>query len=89
LGLVQISEPIFDGGNDAIQETEVAVVETQPTREFPDPFNGIQVWAIWWQEVQAKLGSLLVAPLQMEFGAMVLCVVADGHHPAAAHGTGL
>jgi hypothetical protein len=64
-------------------------VETQPTREFPDSFDWIQIWAVWWQEVQAKLGSLLVAPAQMEFGAMVLGVVTDGHHPAAARGAGL
>src|ERR1019366_4641110 len=62
-----------------------AVVETQPTCEFPDPLNGIQIGAIGWQEVQAKLGLLLVTPLQMEFGTVVLGVVADGHHSATAH----
>ena len=33
-------------------------------------------------------GVLLVAPPQMEFGSMVLCVVADGHNAAAGNGTG-
>jgi hypothetical protein len=68
VGFGPISEPIFDGGNDAIQQAEVAIVETQPTRELPDPFNGIQIGAIRWQEIQAKFRSLLIAPLQMEFG---------------------
>src|SRR5260370_1189984 len=83
-----MSERILDGGNDAIQQTEVAIVETEPTREFPDSFNGIQIRAVRWQEVQAKLGSLLVAPLQMKFGTMVLCVFADGQHLAATNNAG-
>ncbi len=57
--------------------------------EFPYPFNWIQVWTIRRKEVQAELGSLLVAPLQMEFGAMILCVVADGHNPPPTDSAGL
>jgi hypothetical protein len=41
VGFGPISEPIFDGGNDAIQEAKVAIVETQPAREFPYSFDGI------------------------------------------------
>jgi hypothetical protein len=63
---------IFNGSHDTFQEAEVAVVETQPTRESPGPLDGIQLRAIGRQKVQAELGSLLVAPLPMEFGAMVL-----------------
>ena len=77
-----MSELIFDGGDDALQEAEVAIVETQSAREFPDPFDGIQIWTIGQQEVQAELGSLLAAPFQMEFGAMILGVVADGQNAA-------
>jgi hypothetical protein len=61
-------------------------VETQPAREFPDPFDGIQIWTIGRQKVQAELGSLLAAPFQMEFGAIILCVVADGQNAAAGDG---
>ena len=32
---------------------------------------------------------MLIAPAQMEFGAMVLGVVTDGHDLATADGTGL
>jgi len=64
-------------------------VEAQTAREFPDPFDRIQIWAIRRQEVQAELGSLLVAPLQMEFGPMILCVVADGQNAVAGNGADL
>src|ERR1700730_10219262 len=86
VGFGPLSELIFDGGDDALQEAEVAIMETQPAREFPDPFDGIEIRAIGWQEVQAELGSLLAAPLQMEFGAVILCVVADGQNAAAGDG---
>ena len=68
-------ELIFNGSNDTFQETEAAVVETQPTGEFP---GSLGLRAIGRQKVQGELGSLLVAPLPVEFGAMLLSVVADG-----------
>jgi len=55
---------------------------------FPDPFDGIQIGTIRRQEVQAKPRSLLVAPPQMEFGGMILRVVADSQNAAAGNGTG-
>ena len=60
-------------------------MEAKPTGEFPDPFDGIQIRAIGRQEVQAELGSLLTAPLQMEFGAMILGVVTDGQNAVAGN----
>jgi hypothetical protein len=46
VGFGPISELIFDGRSYALQEAEVAIVETQTAREFPDPFNGIQIRAV-------------------------------------------
>ena len=63
-------------------------METPPTREFPGPLDGIQLGAIGRQKVQGELGSLLVAPLPMEFGAMLLSVVADGQNAVARNGAG-
>jgi hypothetical protein len=57
-----LGELAFNGSNDAVQQAEVSIVEAQPTGQFPDPFDGIQIRAIGRQEVQAELGSLLVAP---------------------------
>ena len=42
--------------------------------------------AVRRQKVQAEPGSLVIGPLQMKFGAMVLCVVADCHDAAARNG---
>jgi len=84
-----LGELAFNGSNDAVQQAKVSIVEAQPTGQFPDPFDGIQIRAIGRQEVQAELGSLLVAPPPMEFGAMIWCVVADGQNAAVGNGTGL
>jgi hypothetical protein len=61
-------------------------MKTQSAGEFPYPFDGIQIRTIGRQKVQAESGSLLVASLQMELGAMVLRVVADGQNAAAGNG---
>src|SRR5262249_38668613 len=42
-----------------------------------------QFGAVGRQEVQAEIGDLLDAPFQMQFRAMILGIVADGHHAAA------
>ena len=36
-----LSEPILNGGSDALQQSEVAIVKTQAASEFPNPFDGI------------------------------------------------
>ena len=76
---------IFHGGDDPVEESEVTVVQAQPTRELPNPFDGVEFRAVGWQEVQAELGSLLITPLQMEFGAVILRVVAYGQYATAGN----
>ena len=83
-----MGELAFNGSNDAVQQAKVSIVEAQPTGQFPDPFDGIQIRTVRRQEVQGKPRSLLVAPPQMKLGAMVLCVVADCQNAAAGNGTG-
>jgi hypothetical protein len=68
IGLGPFGELAFDGGNDALEESEVTIV--QAARKLPDSFDGIQLRAVGRQEGQVELGSLLIAPLQMESGAI-------------------
>ena len=67
----------FDGGDDGFEMGEIDVVNAKLAGEFPDAFDGIQIRTVRRQEVQGKPRSLLVAPPQMEFGGMILRVVAD------------
>jgi len=38
-----LGELAFNGSNDAVQQAKVSIVEAQPTGQFPDPFDGIQI----------------------------------------------
>ena len=67
----------FDRFSDTIQESEVEVVQAKAARQFPDPFDGVQFWAVRRREVQGKLGLLLLAPGEMESGSVVRGVVTD------------
>jgi len=67
----------FDCFSNTIQKSEVAVVKAKATRQFPNPLDGIQFWAVRRKEVQGKLGLLLLAPCKMESGSVVRGVVTD------------
>ncbi len=60
-----ICEPAFNGVDDSFEKAEVAVMETEAAREFPDPFDRVQFGTMRWQKVQAELRRLLHAPIQM------------------------
>src|SRR5688572_28852297 len=76
-------------GNNAIEESEIAIVEAEPARKLPDPFDWVQFRAVGRQEVQDEMGSLPITPLPMEFGPMILRIVTDGQHAAVSDRTGL
>jgi hypothetical protein len=67
----------FDGFSDTIQESEVAVVKAKAAGQFPNSLDGIQFRAVRGKEVQSKLGSLVLAPGEMEPGSVVGGVVTD------------
>ncbi len=46
------------------QRGEVAVVSSQPPSQLPHPFDRNQLQAVWRQEQEAQLSSVLTAPKQ-------------------------
>ena len=89
IGFGPFGELGFDSLGNAVEERKVAIVEAQSTGELPDSFDGVQFGAIGRQEVQPELRELAQAPIQMQLGAMVLGVVADGQHAATGPTAGL
>jgi hypothetical protein len=63
-------------------------MQTEPPRQFPNPFDGIQVRAVGRQVAQGEFGLLLRPPSRVQRGVMIFGVVDDHHHapsrPSAA-----
>ena len=60
------------------------IVQTQPARELPDPFDRIKFRAVRREIVEYECRGVLLPPGQMHSRAMVLCVVADHNNLAFA-----
>jgi hypothetical protein len=80
---------ILDRENDLVKESNVTVLQTLPTGEFPPRFDGVELQTVGRQEVKRNLWGLLIASRQMEFGAMILHVVASGYYTTAGNGAQL
>jgi hypothetical protein len=66
--------------NEIVKHWEIAVMGTLVTREFPHPFYGIQIRAIWWQEVQLHDVSVFMQPRLQLPGMVPPRVVHNDQH---------
>jgi len=59
-------------------------METKPTRQFPDAFDGIQVGTIGREVVQTEVGCLGLSPGLVHFRMMKPGIVRDDHDASAS-----
>ena len=72
----------FDGFDDGFEEAEVAIVETESAREFPDSLDRIEFRTVGREEVECEDCRVLLPPGQVQPGVMVFGVVADRDNSA-------
>jgi hypothetical protein len=86
--VIQLANSVSTGDDHFLQCRKVPIVQTTPTRKFPDALDGIQVWAVRWQKVEAKTLPLLASPVSMESGMMIGGIIRDDHDTPAGVSTG-
>ncbi len=86
VGFGPIHELGFDREDDVIQLRKVAVMETEPARELPDPLRRIQLRTVRWQEVQRKTLGPFLLPVPVQPRMVVSGVVGNHHHPSSRAG---
>jgi len=62
-------------------------MNTRTSCQFPYSLNGIEVWAVWGQVLTVKNAIIGFAPLFMQPGMMILGIVYQKNHLAAATAT--
>lgn len=73
-------EKCFHGVFDLPKGCEVAIMSSFSPNELPDPFDGIEFWAVGRHEFQRKTLPAFLAPCRVEPGVVVADVVNDEHH---------
>ena len=74
--------------NDSLEGWKVSVVQAQSARQFPYPFNRVEVGTVGWQELKSESPFLFSSPLGMEIGMMKLRVINDHDDPSSGATTG-
>lgn len=64
-----------------IQVIEISIAGPFPSSQFPYPFNGVQLWAVW-REVHKFNFRMGPFPLSQDPGMMVMSVVQDKTIPS-------
>lgn len=52
--------------------------------EFPHSFYGIEIGAVWWEVIKAKLRFMFLTPSAVKFGVVVFRVVGNDDHATLA-----
>lgn len=73
-------EQVEDGVNQFLQVREVFVVGAKPARQLPDPFNGVELWAVGRQKSKAKHMLMVSQPRRERFCMVPPCIVEDNDH---------
>ena len=81
-------ELVLDRFDDGFEESKVAIMETEPASEFPDPLDGVEFGTIRRKKIESESG-LLFSPGQVQSRAVVLGIIADQDDAAAFGGAGL
>ena len=63
------------------------VVDAKLSGELPYSFYGVEIGAVWWEVIKAKVRFVFLTPSAVKFGVVVFCVVGNDHHAASAFET--
>ncbi len=47
---------------DQVELSEVLIMKAEPSGQLPDTFNGVKVWTVGWQVVEAEGWRMGLAP---------------------------
>jgi hypothetical protein len=79
----------LDGVYNGLQLVKVSIVQRQASGQFPDPLDGVKVWAVRRQVGQTEVWFMLGSPLLMDSGVMVTRVIRYYDDLLARGATGL
>src|SRR5580658_1575253 len=79
-------ELFFYYANHQLQFGKVTIVQAEAANQFPNPLNGIEIWAVGRQKGQLESWFLGFAPRKMQSSMVIFCVV-NNHDDAAARST--
>ena len=60
------------------------VVDAKLSGELPYSFYGVEIGAVWWEVVKAKVRFVFLTPSAGKFGVVVFRVVGNDDHAAPA-----
>ena len=72
-----LTEYIFDRRYNRSQSRKVSVMGSYAASQLPDPFDRIELRAVWWHEFQGQMLATLFPPMEVQFGMMIFDVVED------------
>jgi len=78
VGARPVEQPRRDCGDNVVQIREIAIVKTTAADQLPDAFDRIEFGAVRRQEMKTEMSRNVFAPLLVEDGVVVTCVV-DNH----------
>ena len=80
---------VFDSHDDIVKLGEIAIMCGQPSGEFPDALNGIQVWTVGRQEFQGEAGCRVLTPGRVQPRMVIPNIVSDDDDLPVRMGTDL
>jgi hypothetical protein len=74
----------FDSRDHSSDGREILVVDAELSGEFPHSFYGIEIGAVRWKVIKAKLRFMFLTPSAVKFGVVIFGVVGNDDHAAPA-----
>ena len=74
----------FDSRNHRCEAREILVVDAKLSGELPYSFYGVEIGAVWWEVIKAKVRFVFLTPSAVKFGVVVFGVVRNDDHAASA-----
>jgi hypothetical protein len=68
---------------------KIPVVGCQPSGQFPDPFDWIQLRAVGRQKQKTETLGAIIAPIRMQDGMMEAGIIGQHHDPSVGMGADL
>ena len=74
----------FDSRDHRCEAREILVVDAKLSGELPYSFYGVEIGAVWWEVIKAKVRFVFLTPSAVKFGVVVFGVVRNDDHAASA-----
>ena len=68
------------------ERREIVVVNPKSFKELPNPLDGIELRAVWWEEKQRKFRLFGIAPVGVKGGVVISGVINDDHDTSTRSG---